>query len=83
MSLAPPHAISASMSNMTSSNGNIYVGSTVSAGYPVDLIGTSGNILTSGNVCAGNIGMFRNRIINGNMSINQRGITTSAFVTNN
>jgi hypothetical protein len=34
---------------------------------------------TVGNVCAGNIGMFRNRIINGDMRIAQRG--TGATVT--
>jgi hypothetical protein len=28
---------------------------------------------TVGNVCAGNLGMFRNRVINGNMNIAQRG----------
>lgn len=42
-----------------------------------------GNIVCSGNVSAGNLGMFRNRIINGDMRIAQRGTTgtvTSAGV---
>jgi hypothetical protein len=42
-------------------NNNIVLGS-VSAG-------------TVGNICAGNLGMFRNRIINGDMRIAQRGTT--------
>jgi hypothetical protein len=34
----------------------------------------SGNVVVSGNISAGNLGMFRNRIINGDMRINQRGV---------
>ena len=58
---------------------NLYLGSNTGVGnsnYPTDLSGNTGNIITSGNICAGNLGMFRNRIINGDMSINQRGFTT-------
>ena len=36
-----------------------------------------GNMVLAGNIAAGNVGMFRNRIINGDMRINQRGITSS------
>jgi hypothetical protein len=42
--------------------------------YPLDVIG---NINCTGNIAAGNIGMFRNRIINGDMRIIQRGVTSS------
>ena len=38
--------------------------------YPLDV---SGNINCTGNISAGNLGMFRNRIINGDMRIAQRG----------
>ena len=58
---------------------NLYLGSNVGVGYsnyPTDLSGNTGNIITSGNICAGNLGMFRNRIINGDMRINQRGVTS-------
>ena len=54
---------------------NLYVGSNVSptsTGYPTDRTGTTGNIVTSGNISAGNVGVFRNRIINGDMRISQR-----------
>lgn len=34
------------------------------------------------NICAGNLGMFRNRIINGDMRINQRGVTSSNVAGN-
>ena len=43
---------------------------------PVQALEVAGNAIVSGNISAGNLGMFRNRIINGNMAINQRGITT-------
>ena len=65
---------------------NLYVGSNILPGYsnyPVDLTGNSGNIVTSGNICAGNLGMFRNRIINGDMRINQRGATSYKMTNNN
>ena len=41
--------------------------------YPLDVVG---DINCSGSISAGNLGMFRNRIINGDMRINQRGATT-------
>ena len=51
--------------------GNLKLGTVTNPyGYPVDPAGTSGNI------SAGNLGMFRNRIINGDMRINQRGVTS-------
>ena len=57
--------------------GNLKLGTVTNAyGYPVDPAGTSGNI------SAGNVGMFRNRIINGNMAINQRGITSLSLPLN-
>ena len=56
--------------------GNLLVtGATNSWNYPGD---NSGN---SGLISAGNVGMFRNRIINGSMSINQRAITTATYTT--
>ena len=52
--------------------------------YPLDVVGSiraSQDIISYGNISAGNIGMFRNRIINGDMRINQRGIN-GTFSTN-
>ena len=66
---------------------NVYVGTKLGVGntapaYPLDV---TGNINCSGNISAGNLGMFRNRIINGDMRINQRGaisaITGSSVYT--
>lgn len=48
--------------------------------YPLDVSGTiraSQDIVTTGNLSAGNIGMFRNRIINGDCAIDQRFLGTS------
>ena len=39
----------------------------------------AGNAIINGNISAGNIGIFRNRIINGDMRINQRGYANSNF----
>lgn len=39
-----------------------------------------GNVNINGNISAGNLGMFRNRIINGAMAINQRGAISSTTV---
>jgi hypothetical protein len=39
------------------------------------------NLVVAGNISAGNLGMFRNRIINGNMQINQRGGASGAAGT--
>lgn len=56
--------------------GNVGVGKS-NPQYPLDLVGNVnlGSISsnTVGNICAGNLGMFRNRIINGDMRIAQRG----------
>jgi hypothetical protein len=65
-----------SFSNVYSSN--IGIGTNTPA-YPLDVVG---NAKFSGNISAGNLGMFRNRIINGSMSINQRGITSATLPTN-
>ena len=65
-------------------NANLYLGSNVGVGnsnYPTDPSGNTGNIITSGNICAGNLGMFRNRIINGNFIIDQRATATTAVTT--
>ena len=43
--------------------------------YPLDVVG---NANFSGNISAGNLGMFRNRIINGNAIINQRNATVTS-----
>ena len=62
-------------SNITASNAtfsNIGVGTRAPA-YPLDVVG---NISCTGNIAANNLGMFRNRIINGDMRINQRGATS-------
>jgi hypothetical protein len=40
---------------------------------PVQALEVAGNVVVNGNISAGNMGMFRNRIINGDMRINQRG----------
>ena len=62
-----------------SGTSNLYIGSNVGPGQSnnIDLTGATGNIIASGNISAGNLGMFRNRIINGDMAINQRGIASS------
>ena len=41
---------------------------------PVQSLEVAGNAIINGSISAGNLGMFRNRIINGDMRINQRGI---------
>ena len=69
------HAISVSLSNVTSSNGNLGIGVT----NPMQALEVAGNAIVGGSLSAGNIGMFRNRIINGDMRINQRGLTTMAL----
>jgi len=51
--------------------GNIGVGTTT----PTQALSVQGNAYISGNISAGNLGMFRNRIINGDMRIAQRGTT--------
>jgi len=49
-------------------SGNVGIGTTVAYRELV----VQGNVSVSGSVSAGNIGMFRNRIINGDMNIDQR-----------
>ena len=58
---------------------NLYIGSNVGPGQSnnIDTTGNTGNIICSGNISAGNLGMFRNRVINGDMRINQRGAMSS------
>lgn len=43
---------------------------------PMTLTNT-GNMTLGGNICAGNLGMFRNRIINGDMQLDQRNSSTA------
>jgi len=43
---------------------------------PVQTLEVAGNAMIYGNISAGNLGMFRNRIINGDMRINQRGVAS-------
>ena len=46
---------------------------------PVEALEVAGNMVVNGNMSAGNMGMFRNRIINGDMRIDQRnnGVATT------
>lgn len=48
---------------------------------PTQSLEVAGNAMFDGNISAGNLGMFRNRIINGNMRVNQRGVNST--VANN
>jgi len=57
-------------------DGNVGIGTTITS-YP---LAVQGNMYVNGNVSAGNLGMFRNRIINGDMNIDQRNSGTA--VTN-
>lgn len=59
-------------------SGNIGIGTTI-ARYPVDV---TGNMVVSGTVSGGTGLMFRNRIINGDMRIDQRLSATTAATTN-
>ena len=59
--------------------GNVGIGLSNPA-YPLDVLG---NINCTGVVSANNIGLFRNRIINGDMRINQRGNATITIPANN
>jgi hypothetical protein len=54
--------------NIDLSKGNVGIGTQLPS-QPVHL---EGNAYISGNITAGNVGMFRNRIINGDMRIDQR-----------
>ena len=53
-------------------SGNLGIGTTI----PKVALQIQGNTWVSGYVSAGNIGMFRNVLINGDMRINQRGTST-------
>ena len=44
---------------------------------PVQQLEVAGNAVVYGNISAGNLGMFRNRIINGDMRISQRSTTVA------
>jgi len=48
---------------------------------PKQSLEVAGNAMFYGNISANNMGMFRNRIINGDMSINQRGLSSSNIGT--
>ena len=50
---------------------------------PIQQLEVAGNAIFSGNISAGNLGMFRNRIINGDMRIAQRGISATYSVDKN
>jgi hypothetical protein len=54
-------------------SGNVGIGTSIIT-QPLTV---QGNAYFSGNISAGNLGMFRNRIINGDMRINQRGTSTN------
>ena len=59
---------------------NVGINCAPSSSYALDV---AGNINASSNISAGNLGMFRNRIINGDMAINQRGMTTLSLTGTN
>lgn len=61
-------------SNVYISGSNVAIGKT-SAIAPLDVVG---NANFSGNIAASNIHAFRNRIINGDFSVNQRNFTTAS-----
>jgi len=44
---------------------------------PQQALDVAGNIQCTGNIAAGNLGMFRNRVINGDMRIAQRGTSSN------
>jgi hypothetical protein len=44
---------------------------------PTQALEVAGNAVFGGNISAGNLGMFRNRIINGDMTIAQRGVSVA------
>ena len=46
---------------------------------PSDMLEVAGNAIVHGNISAGNLGMFRNRIINGDMRIAQRGTSSTSY----
>jgi len=54
-------------------NGQVGLGVT----NPQQQLEVAGNAMFYGNISAGNMGMFRNYVINGAMQVNQRGITST------
>ena len=76
MSVGSAYVTTAAPTNGMIIQGNVGIG-TSNPQYPLDVVGNVnlGSISTNtvGNICAGNLGMFRNRIINGDMRIAQRG----------
>jgi hypothetical protein len=58
-------------------SGNVGIGTT----QPQAKLDINGNITVSGSISAGNMGMFRNKVINGDFQVQQRG-TTFAYPTN-
>jgi hypothetical protein len=48
---------------------------------PIQSLEVTNNAIINGNISAGNLGMFRNRVINGDMRFNQRGVTSSTIGT--
>jgi hypothetical protein len=62
---------SINVTNVTSSGTLTCAGFSNSEGFS-----NAGNAVFGGSISAGNLGMFRNRIINGDMRINQRGATS-------
>lgn len=66
--------LAGSLSNvLVDSKGYVGVGTIV----PLQPFHVEGNAYINGNISAGNMGMFRNKIINGDMRINQRGTSTN------
>lgn len=49
---------------------------------PLQALEVAGNAVFGGNISAGNIGMFRNKVINGDMRIAQRGTSTVVSLAN-
>ena len=62
-------------SDFTYTNGNLLIGINAPAAPLIDnsIVPTGNQVPYYGNISAGNLGMFRNRVINGDMSIAQRG----------
>jgi len=54
--------------------GNVGIG----IANPQEKLQVDGNMTVSGTISTGNLGMFRNRVINGDMKINQRGFTSAS-----
>ena len=82
-------ASNATFSNVTVNSGmtvnGIVTSSNVGIGTstPTNALDVVGNINCTGNISAGNMGMFRNRIMNGDMRVNQRGLTSITADNNN